>query len=273
MQKAAIALIVGDKMNKYKNFIVTLSSYKCDKHCPYCIAKMNKLPIKRENLDSLVSDLTRLKNEEHFFKSCVISGNGEPSLYDTDFLKELRDIMEEANIFKTKRIQSSGNLFLYDDKFNLFKDWIIEVTRVAHDFDKDNKILKYKHDYMNTENFKKANIRMNIVLLKNNVEHLVDDIKNYLSYSNINNVALKMLDKNSDTKQDKWIEEYGLSYDYIESIKNILSENFVYEEFEFQNHFWNHEGKRISLYENINYNVDKVNENFMWYGDQQLTLR
>ncbi|MNV42154.1 hypothetical protein D3C71_1338160 [compost metagenome] len=173
-------------------------------------------------------------------------------------------------MFKMKRIQSSGNLFLNDSKFELFKDWIIEVTRVSHDFKTDSKILKYKHDYMSTDNFKKANIRMNMVLLKNCEETLVKDINDYFKNSNIQTIALKMLDKYADTKQDAWIENNGFSYKEIDKIITILNNNFNYIGQEFQNKFWEVNDKKISLYCNDNYNNDKTYENFMWYGDKQL---
>jgi organic radical activating enzyme len=262
-------------MKKYKNFIITLSSYACDKNCPYCIAKMNKLDFKPEKLDSLKEDVFRLKDEGHAFKSCVLSGNGEPSLYEVEFLKTVKNIMEEADIFKTKRIQTSGNLFFDDTKFGLFKDWLIEVTRVARDYEKDCKILKYNRDYMTTENFKNAKIRMNMVLLKDNTKQIVDDINHYLTYENITDIAIKFLDKSINeklTKQDKWIIENGAEYTEAEAIIKKLSENFQYLGHEFQNHIWDASGKKISMYVNENYNTDKVDENFMWYADKQLSL-
>jgi organic radical activating enzyme len=262
-------------MNKYKNFIITLSSYACDKNCPYCIAKMNKLDFKPEKLDRLAEDVARLKNEGHQFKACVLSGNGEPSLYEVDFLQEVKEIMEQANIFKTKRIQTSGNLFFHDEKFDLFKDWLIEVTRVSKDFEKDSQILKYKKDYMKTEAFKQANIRMNTVLLKDNVFHIIEDISEYATYPNISQIAIKFLDKSLDemaTKQDKWINEHGVDYTKAQEIIELLSKHFTYKGHEFQNHMWEVNGKIISMYVNDQYNTDKTDENFMWYGDQQLNL-
>jgi hypothetical protein len=35
---------------------------------------------------------------------------------------------------------------------------------------------------------------------------------------------------------------------------------------------WEVNGKIISMYVNDQYNTDKTDENFMWYGDQQLNL-
>lgn len=260
-------------MNRYKNFIITLSSYACDKNCPYCIAKMNNLDFKPEKLEKLEKDIADLKNEGHDFKSIVLSGNGEPSLYEVQFLKNVKNIVEKADIFKTKRIQSSGNLFFDHEKFDLFKDWLIEVTRVSKDFEKDSEILKYKKDYLETENFKKANIRMNIVLLKDNVKEVVKDISEYFTYPNINNIAIKFLDKSSnetETKQDKWINQYSVDYSNAYEIIQKLNQQFDYKGYEFQNHIWETKGKKITMYVNENYNEDKTDENFMWYGDKRL---
>jgi hypothetical protein len=58
--------------------------------------------------------------------------------------------------------------FNENDKFALVKDkFIIEVTRVDFDSRKDMEILNYEKDYINSDNFKKANIRLNYVLMKN----------------------------------------------------------------------------------------------------------
>ncbi|MNJ90341.1 hypothetical protein D3C87_79360 [compost metagenome] len=257
-------------MNKYKNFIAILASYKCDKNCPFCIAKMDNLPKKEDNLDLLRESLVSLKNDKQEFKACVISGNGEPSLYSYEFLKTLRNTFDEADIFKFKRIQSSGNIFGDDEKTSLFKGWLIEVTRVSSNYEIDSSVLKYKKDYIITENFKKSNIRMNIVLLKNNINNIVDDIVNYFEFQNIKNIALKILDKNEETKQDKWITQNAIDYDQVDSIIDLLNKNFKYIGFEFQNHMWEYKGKKISLYNNNNYNEDKTQENFMWYGDTNL---
>jgi len=100
----------------YKNFIVTLSSYKCDKNCPFCIAKMNMLHKTREDLNLLKNELIKLQSSNYKFKSCVISGNGEPSLYDYEFLVELKELLEQSRLFQKYRIQSSGNIFFEKEK-------------------------------------------------------------------------------------------------------------------------------------------------------------
>ena len=65
-------------------------------------------------------------------------------------------------------MQSSGNIFYENEKFELLKDdFMIEITRCYFDSKKDMKVLGYDRDYINTSNFKKAKIRLNYVMLKN----------------------------------------------------------------------------------------------------------
>ena len=42
---------------KYKEFDLIGSSFKCNKNCPYCTAKITKWPIKDNNFKTLESKL------------------------------------------------------------------------------------------------------------------------------------------------------------------------------------------------------------------------
>jgi len=132
--------------------------------------------------------------------------------------------------------------------------------------------LKYKRDYTLTEEYKNSNIRMNVILLKNSLSNLVEDINYYLSQNNIKEVAIKFLDILNDTKYDKWIKENGLDYSNSNEVINIVNDNFKLIRHEYQNYYWKdtRTNKLISMYVNDKYNKDKTNENFMRYGSNQL---
>ena len=50
-------------MQKLKNFVMILTSYACDKGCPYCIAKIDALPFKVDNLDLFERKIQELKEK------------------------------------------------------------------------------------------------------------------------------------------------------------------------------------------------------------------
>ena len=178
---------------EYKDFIIILSSYKCNKDCPYCIAKIEKLPEVNEDLIKFKIQIDKLIQNKAKFKYFVLSGNGEPSYYTYEFLKEIISIVTNSGIFEDYRIQTSGNLFHNDKLFDLFQDWLIEITRVSQSYEVDSSVLHYKNDYILTQNFYNARIRLNYVLLRNLSSNINRDIKKYLiQYRNIETIELNI---------------------------------------------------------------------------------
>ena len=255
----------------YKDFIMILSSYKCNKNCPYCIAKIERLPEIKEDLIQFKNQIDKLIQDKARFKYFVLSGNGEPSYYTYEFLKEIVSIVTNSGIFEDYRIQTSGRLFHNDKLFYLFKDWLIEITRVSEYYDVDSSVLHYKNDYTLTKNFHNARIRLNYVLLKGLCFVVGIDILEYLNkYKNIETVALKILDsqENHEDEYTKWILANGETYTNIDIIEFIMNNHFKYLGYKFNNHIWDHNGKQISMFSNKNYNKDKTIHNLVWYGNK-----
>lgn len=48
---------------KYKEFELILSSFKCNKNCPYCTAKITKWPVVDDKLELLAEKLYFLKSK------------------------------------------------------------------------------------------------------------------------------------------------------------------------------------------------------------------
>jgi len=255
----------------YKDFIMILSSYKCNKDCPYCIAKIERLPGINEDLIQFKNQIDKLSQNKAKFKYFVLSGNGEPSYYTYEFLKEIVSIVTNSGIFEDYRIQTSGRLFYNDKLYKLFKDWLIEITRVSEYYDIDSSVLNYKNDYTLTKNFHNARIRLNYILLRNLSSNMNRDIKKYLiQYRNIETIALKILDtqENQDIDYTKWISENGLTYEDVDMIRFVLDTSFDYLGYEFNNHIWKHKNKQLSMFSNKDYNKDKTIHNLVWYGDK-----
>ena len=100
---------------KYKEFELIMSSFKCDKNCPYCTAKITKWPAVKDQVNLLEQHFKKLRELGINFRYFILSGNGEPSLHGIDTLKTICDATRTVNIFDEKRIQSSGNIFFEPD--------------------------------------------------------------------------------------------------------------------------------------------------------------
>lgn len=259
---------------KYKEFELIISSFKCDKNCPYCTAKITKWPKVEDNLEILEDRLVYLKKKKINFKYFIFCGNGEPSLISLDKFKQIVDITDKINIFDEKRLQSSGNIFYEDEKLAYIKDkFIIEITRVSLDSKKDMEILGYKRDYINSTNFKKASVRLNYVLMKNkSFKEYLEEIKKYIEiYPNIKTVSLKTLNLNTksdciDNPYSKWIMENALTKEDSDRIISFMSKNtnFIKKDNKFFDRYeWIYRGTPITFYAK---KLDYGCSNIVYYG-------
>lgn len=264
-------------MIKYKELELIYSSFVCDKNCPYCTAKITKWPIRQDCLEKLEEKLLFLKKKNIRFKYFIISGNGEPSLNSYESLKIIKDAVNKVNIFDEKRLQSSGNIFYEDDKFNLLKDdFMIEITRCYFDSKKDMEVLGYKRDYIKTSNFNKANnIRLNYVMLQNkSFDEYLEEIKMFIDrYPNIKTVSLKTLnlntfDDNINNPYSKWILNNGLTKKDSDKIIEYMSNNAKFkckDEKFFDRYEWTYKNIPITFYVK---KLDYGYSNIVYYGGE-----
>lgn len=261
---------------KYKEFELIGSSFKCDKNCPYCTAKITKWPVVDDKFELLEEKLKYLKEQDINFRYFIFCGNGEPSLLNYEDFKTVVEATRNVNIFDEKRLQSSGNIFYEDDKLNLIKDdFMVEITRISLDSKEDMKVLGYKRDYINSKRFKEAKVRLNYVLMKNKTfEEYLKEIKQYIDkYPNIVTVSLKTLNLNTrkdeiDNPYSKWILENALTKDDSESIIKFMNENinFVTSDEKFFDRFeWKYKGVPITFYAK---KLDYGYSNIVYYGGE-----
>jgi len=221
---------------KFNNLTLILGSYKCNKNCPYCIAKNNmKFDNLDDRLDCLDNVMSDLLNSNIYFNKFVLSGNGEPSLYDLNTLKKIKDILiKNRDLFGGLRIHSSGNIFFENDKFNLFNDRLLnpefEILRVAINSDVDKSVLWYDRDYLNSDGFKNAlNVKCDIAFTDYlERENLTNELTNLLTCNpQISVVRFKklMVGDNNSTKQAKWVVDHTLRDDYIDRIMLEITNN------------------------------------------------
>ncbi|MBQ9090523.1 MAG: 4Fe-4S cluster-binding domain-containing protein [Alphaproteobacteria bacterium] len=261
---------------KYKEFELILSSFKCNKNCPYCTAKITKWPIVDDKIHKLKTQLEYLKKQGISFRYFIFCGNGEPSLHSYETIKTVVDTVKKSGLFDELRFQSSGNIFFEKDKLDLIKkDFIVEITRIDFDSKKDMEILGYDKDYINSHLFKEVNVRLNYVMLKNKTfEEYLTEIKKYLdTYPNIKTVSLKTLNLNThnnnfDNPYSQWILQNALTKKDTDRVIQQMSENAdfsVKDEKFFDRYEWIYASKPITFYTK---KLDYGYSNIVYYGGE-----
>lgn len=223
-------------MYKLGNLTIVLPSYNCDKNCPFCIAKNNKkFKGEKEDFVSLANQLKKLKENGIKFDRIVLSGNGEPSLYSIEELKEYAKIIKEnEELFDTLRVHTSGNIFWEKEKFELFNNLVsnveFDVLRLVVNASKDMRFLGYNRDYTQSELFKRAKkIKIDIGLTKNLesegfselIEELIDNNNNIgiIRFKNL------MSGENEQSKQATWVRENQMTKKEFMCFANNLLEH------------------------------------------------
>lgn len=255
---------------KYKEFELILSSFKCNKNCPYCTAKITKWPLVDDKISELENRLKYLQEKDTSFRYFIFCGNGEPSLHSYDTIKKVVEATRNVNIFDEKRFQSSGNIFFEKDKLDLIKDdFIVEITRVDFDSKKDMQILGYDKDYINSSLFNNANVRLNYVLMKNkSFEKYLLEIKQYIdTYPNIKTVSLKTLNLNTlngkiDNPYSQWILNNALTKDDAQDVIKFMSNHaeVIHQDNQFFDRIeWNYKGVPVTFYiKKLSYGISNV---------------
>lgn len=256
-----------------KEYVFILGSYNCNKFCPYCIAKMNKEHISNFNEEflKLEKNIQEYRNKGIEFENFILSGNGETSLYSEEELKRIKELVEKSKIFKDYRIQTSGNLFFEENKLKLFSNWIKEITVVSNDSKEDQEFYNYSKEYLNSDLFLKSNrIRVNIVLLKNNIDNINKLINSFSQMENVETIALKILDNsNNGTRESIWIEKNAVSYTDIDEILNIVKKENKLITFSNRRFIFNTKnGKLLTIHyseQNI-YDATNLKKEFKWHN-------
>lgn len=222
-------------MYKLGNFTIILSNYNCDRNCPFCIAKNNKkFNGEDENFETLNEILVLLRKNNIKFERFVLSGNGEPSLYDmVELEKYAKIIKSNSDLFDTLRVHTSGNIFMVPEKFRLFNELVpnveFDILRLAIDTNRDMAVLKYKSDYTNTDEFKKAKkIKFDIGLTKiletDTLLGVLDDL--LFNNTNIDLIRFKnlMSGENGESIQAKWVRDNRMNKEtFLNLSKNIMN--------------------------------------------------
>lgn len=259
---------------KYKEFELIMSSFKCDKNCPYCTAKITQWPTVDNHLELLPERLKYLRDLGISFRYFILSGNGEPSLYDYETLQTILNATKQVDIFDERRLQTSGNLFFDDKKFNLMKDdFMLEITRTDFDSAIDMQTQGYRRDYIHSPNFPRANVRLNYVMLKGkSFDEYIREIKQYIdTYPNIKTVSLKTLNtntRNSDVSnpRSQWILQHALTKadsDQIIQKMSEITQPIVKDEKFFDRYEWMYNGIPITFYTK---KLDYGYSNIVYYG-------
>lgn len=244
---------------EFKDFELILPSFKCNRDCPYCTAKITKWQERELDLNTFEKTLNELEIKGYHFKYFILCGNGEPSLYSLEDINTIFDsVNKHRSLFEHIRVQTSGNLFFEKDKINsLPQDTIIEITRVHKDFDSDKEVLKYNRDYLDTETFKEwKNIRLNMVVLNNaTAESLIKQAEYYSdTFKNIKTISIKTLNLNTkggstDNKYSQWILKNAVSRKECMSIVQEMQQLLGQAVVEYKDRYvWKLNDTEITLY-------------------------
>lgn len=259
----------------FKELEIILSDYICNKNCPYCTAKITKWPVVKDDLYQLYLYVGQLKKLGYKFDYLTVGGNGEPTLHRYEKLKEIVEMFKDYDI-PVKRVLTSGNVFKNAEskKFDLFHDngWLFEVTTTSFDNKLDRETLKYDFNYFEFENFKKARIRLNYVMIKRNFSVFTNEIVSFSDkYPNIETLAIKLLNVNTktglvDNGYSDWIYKEAVSKDKRNEIKNILDSKFSYKGQSFDTFSWEMESGREVYFswKKVKYGLYDL----VYYGDR-----
>lgn len=258
----------------YKELEIILSSFRCNKNCPYCTAKITKWDQVEDNVRLLSFRAEELKRLGYTFHYLTIGGNGEPTMHDYAKIKTIVDAFKDYDI-PVKRVLTSGYVFRPEAQkvFDLLNNagYYFEVTVTSFDLVKDKEILGYDLEYFNEPNFKKAKIRLNYVMLESNRNSYIEDMKKFIDkYDNIEVAAVKLLNVNTktglvDNPLSEWIIKNGVSKHQKVEIKKELDDNFKYKEDKFDTFSWEYHGKEIYFsWKNKPYGFGDL----VWYGDK-----
>lgn len=213
---------------KKRHLTLILNSYRCNKNCPFCIAKMNLKFNEKDNIENIGEILENLQKYKMEFEKFVISGNGEPSLYSYEDLENIvLQLEKHKDLFKNVRIHTSGNIFLEDKKFDLINNsdlnTYFSISRISMNNDEDKDILRYKENYFETSNFKKANnINLDLFLTKYIMEEKIEEkIINFIEKNpNIKTVRFKRVLYDEEAVNEKYVD-WIKSIELSEEIKDF----------------------------------------------------
>lgn len=258
---------------KLKEYVFILGSYACDKKCPYCVAKMNqkKTATFEEESEELKRKITEYKEQGITFNNFILSGNGETSFYSYEELKSIKEIVESSKLFDDCRIQTSGNLFNNANILKLFSNWIKEITVISDDVNVDQEFYQYKNSYLQSKQFfASKRVRVNIVLIKDNIKSLRDMINYYSELKCVEIIAIKLLDNyNNSTNESKWVSDNAITISQINEVIDLIKQDNSFIGFENKKFIFETKNKKkitIHYSEKNEYDAINIINTFSWHN-------
>lgn len=213
-----------------KSFTLILSGFACDKGCPYCTAKITVWDPGEDRLDRLDAHLHRLTDLGYHFDEFILSGNGEPGLYERGDLLHIADrVRLHGDLFGARRLQTGGNLFLDPDKWSLFYDWDFKITRCSPDDHEDREWLRYANAHAMTDEFAMSRVTINHVLLRQTLPRLFQDLDEYIRrFPNLMGINLTILNLNTrsfdlSSRYSRWILDHGVLKEDADAVLALVA--------------------------------------------------
>lgn len=279
-------------MKTLGNLTFILNNNKCNKKCPFCIAKAsNKIYNKTTkysnefNFKQLEIILKKFEEQNCKFNRFVLSGNGEPSLYEYKQLQGIVNmIYKHQNLFNGFRIHTSGNIFFEKEKFELFNNISnieFNILRISLKDQEDIKILKYKKNYLETKEFYNAKrVKCDIALTNIlNIQNFYSELIHFINENeSIKVIRLKeLLCPEDSSKEKQWIKNHKLTTEQINKINNsiTLDKNNIFDKKIGEKYYYGNEKIKFIYGETGNfkyYDNDFIisNNNLMNYQEEVL---
>jgi hypothetical protein len=221
----------------YKTFMIVGSSFDCNKGCPFCTAHITDWPLGDNRWERMPELLQRCADAGIVFEYLTMSGNGEPAMNPRPELEYLRGVFDQfAHLFEYRRFQTGGLIFSRPCTFELFHDFVFEITRASVDNDEDRRVLRYRRDYTQTDEFRglRQQVVFNHCLLHSTFGNLSADIDRYRrEYGHqLYALNLKILNVNTlnetqlDNPGSRWILQHGLQKTDLQRILEVLDRQF-----------------------------------------------
>lgn len=232
--KFVVANAAGQRV--YKTFMVVSASFRCDKRCPCCTAKITNWPKGPDHWERMDDCLARCERAGITFEYDTFSGNGEPGMIDERELEKVKKSCDRyAHLFEYHRFQTGGNIMWKPRVWNIFgPTYVFETTRMSLDDAEDMEILGYRRNYTESPLFPRSRVVFNHTLLRRNEHRLLADIEGYVRRFGNELVALNLKILNPNTfnpkdltsRQSRWIVENGLGKEDGQRIINLMDANY-----------------------------------------------
>ncbi len=254
-----MVMIPRNPKDVFKTFMVVAETFACPAACPYCTAQITAWPQQGDMWENFDEQVKRAVDAGVKFEYITFSGNGEPSLQKIETIQMWKDTAEKyKDSIGYIRLQTCGHIFSQQGKWEILKEDVFEITRYDLNPAMNGHILGMV-PYDELETFKRSKVIMNLVLRKDRVDHILEDIESIQEqFPNVIGINLKILNVNTfdekdlQSEQSQWILKHGIQKNQEDKIEQIVSSKLEkvlgYDDFKDRYEWLTDKGITVYLY-------------------------